>query len=106
MSNTAAIALLSFHLPLKNICPKKKLQQSQNAMDLFNVHRLGSLFGVGLNTEEFSGLEVAILKLQLNENLNGKMQFWGKIYGETQDYLIVSHVDPFYEFPEKTYYFW
>ena len=75
-------------------------------MDLSNVNKLGSLFGSGLNTEEISGLEVALLKLKLNENLMGKMTFWGKIYGETQDYLIACHLDPYKEFPEKTYYFW
>ncbi len=75
-------------------------------MDLFNLHRLGGIFNASLSTEESAGLEVAMMKLQLNENLKGKMQFWGKIYGETQDYLIVCHLDTFVEFPEKTYYFW
>lgn len=74
-------------------------------MDLFNTHRLGSTFSVSLSAEEVAGLEVAMMKLQLNENLKGKMQFWGKIYGETQDYLIVCHLDTFAEYPEKNYYF-
>jgi hypothetical protein len=38
--------------------------------------------------------------------LPGKMYFWGKIFGTTQDYLIVHNIDPYAAFPEKKYYFW
>lgn len=75
-------------------------------MELNNVSRIGSVLGYGLNTEEFSGLEVAMLQRKLQENLVGKMYFWGKIFGSTQDYLIVANVDPFAEFPDKRFYFW
>ncbi len=74
-------------------------------MDLNNVHRVGPLQGQSLNVEEISGLEVAMLQRKLQENLLGKMLFWGKIYGSTQDYLIVFHVNPFDEFPDKKFYF-
>lgn len=68
--------------------------------------RVGPLLGFGLNTEETSGLEVAMLQRKLQENLTGDMYFWGKIFGTTQDYLVVFNVDPFAEFPEKKFYFW
>ena len=60
----------------------------------------------GLNLEEISGLEIAMMKRKLEENLPGKMYFWGKIFGTTQDYLIVHNIDPYAAFPEKKYYFW
>ncbi len=75
-------------------------------MDLNNVHRIGPLQGQGLNMEEISGLEVAMLQRKLQENLVGKMLFWGKIFGSTQDYLLVYHVNPFDEFPDKKFYYW
>lgn len=75
-------------------------------MDLYSTHRVSPASGYGLNTEEFSGLEVAMLQRKLHENLVGKMLFWGKIFGSTQDYLIVYHVNPFDEFPEKKFYYW
>eukprot|EP01032_Pedospumella_encystans_P037363 gene37363-42319_t len=56
-------------------------------MDLNSVHRISQVQGQGLNIEEFSGLEVAMLQRKLQENLVGKMYFWGKIFGTTQDYL-------------------
>lgn len=69
------------------------------------MHRVGPLQGQTLNVEEISGLEVAMLQRKLQENLLGKMLFWGKIYGSTQDYLVVFHVNPFDEFPDKKFYF-
>jgi len=74
-------------------------------MDLNNINRIGSLFGTGLNAEEISGLEVAVLQRKLEENLSGKMLFWGKIFGSTQDYLIICNLNTFADFPEKKYYF-
>lgn len=81
-----------------------KLQKTK--MDLNSIHRAGPLIGSGLGKEEISGLEVAMLQRQLQENLVGKMYFWGKIFGSTQDYLIVYHVNTFDEFPDKKFYFW
>lgn len=75
-------------------------------MELHRISRVGPLLGFGLNIEEYSGLEVAMLQRKLQENLPGEMYFWGKIFGSTQDYLIVFNVDPFAEFPEKKFYFW
>lgn len=74
-------------------------------MEIQNIHRLGPLLAATLTPEEFSGLEVAMLQRKLQENLTGKMLFWGKIYGTTQDYFIVYNINPFDEFPEKKFYF-
>jgi len=46
-----------------------------------------------------------MLQRKLQENLVGQMYFWGKMFGTTQDYLIVHHIDPFAEFPDKKYYY-
>ena len=75
-------------------------------MELQQLHRVGPLNGATLNTEEISGLESAMQQRKLEENLVGKMCFWGKIYGSTQDYLIVYNTNPFLEFPTKKFYFW
>jgi len=74
-------------------------------MELQNIARVGALIGAGLSTEEISGLESSMLLRKLQENLTGKMFFWGKVNGSTQDYLVVYNVDPFGEFPDKKYYF-
>jgi hypothetical protein len=74
-------------------------------MELHNIERTG-ICCMGLNIEEISGLEVAMLQRKLEENLPGKMYFWGKVFGTTQDYLIVYTINPFAIFPDKTYYFW
>jgi hypothetical protein len=66
---------------------------------------MGEIIGNGLSFEETSGLEVAMMQRKLQENLTGKLMFWGKVYGTTQDYLIVYATDPFKEFPDKTFYF-
>lgn len=75
-------------------------------MELNRVARIAPALGYGLNTEEYSGLEVAMVQRKLQENLIGKIVFWGKIFGSTQDYLIVANINPFDEFPDKKFYFW
>jgi len=74
-------------------------------MDLLNIGRIGELNGNTLNVEEVSGLEAAMMQRKLEENLPGKMHFWGKVFGSTQDYLVVFNIDPYAVFPEKKYYF-
>ena len=75
-------------------------------MELHNLGRLSSVCGFTLNVEESAGLEIAMLQRKREENLPGKWLFWGKIFGETQDYLVVYTVDIISDFPEKKYYFW
>ena len=74
-------------------------------MELRNVDRLAPLSGYVLNPEELAGLEMAMLSTKLLENLNNNLDFWGKIFGKTQDYLIVQYVNNFAEFPAKKFYF-
>lgn len=74
-------------------------------MDLNNISRLSALNGASLNAEEVSGLQVAMLQRKLEENLNGKLYFWGKIFGAKQDYLIVFLLDTADDFPSRKYYF-
>jgi len=74
-------------------------------MELHQLDNIGQLHGLALNMEEESGLEVAMVDRKLRENLVGKMMFWGKIFGSTQDYLIVYNVNSFDEFPDKKFYF-
>jgi hypothetical protein len=84
----------------------KKIKTKKKLMELNNVSRLSPVSCYTLNIEEYSGLEVAMLQRKLQENLIGKLYFWGKIFGSTQDYLIVHNINPYDEFPEKKYYFW
>lgn len=39
------------------------------------------------------------------ENL-GKLYFWGKIMGETNDYLIAFALVPTFGFPSKKFFYW
>jgi Radial spokehead-like protein len=75
-------------------------------MEVQNLDRIGELNGNCLSIEEISGLQVAMMQRKLEENLPGKMYFWGKIFGSTQDYLVVHNTDPYAVFPEKKFYFW
>ena len=75
-------------------------------MDLNNISRLSALSGAALNGEEMSGLQVGMLQRKLEENLSGKLYFWGKIFGSKQDYLIVYCLDTSADFPSRSYYFW
>ena len=75
-------------------------------MDLNFLSTLSASGGITLTVEEISGLEVAMTQRKLEENLNGKLKFWGKILGKTQDYLIVLCTELFDEFPSNKYYYW
>ncbi|CAN0384600.1 unnamed protein product [Ectocarpus fasciculatus] len=74
-------------------------------MELRNIDRICPSSGATLNLEEQAGLEVAMVQRKREENLAGKFLFWGKIYGATQDYLIVSVITTAGDFPEKKYYY-
>ena len=75
-------------------------------MDLQNVSKVSALSGYCLSIEESSGLEVAILQRKREESLTGRLYFWGKVFGVTQDYLVVLLIDSSDEFPAKKYYYW
>mmetsp|Transcript_19691 Transcript_19691/g.19791 ORF Transcript_19691/g.19791 Transcript_19691/m.19791 type:complete len:275 (-) Transcript_19691:95-919(-) len=74
-------------------------------MELQNIGRISSVCAYGLNVEETAGLEVAMLQRRREENLSGRLLFWGKVFGVTQDYLVVYSVDIQSDFPEKKYYY-
>lgn len=74
-------------------------------MDLLTLPKISSVSGQTLNVEEMSGLESGMVERKLEEKLTGKMKFWGKIFGSTQDYLIVECMDLYGEFPEKSFYY-
>jgi len=75
------------------------------AMDLSNVPKLGELIGKGLSPDEMCGLEVGITTRRLEENISGPIDFWGKITGKTQDYLVVFSTDTSSDFPTRKYYY-
>ena len=60
--------------------------------------------GLCLNIQEDAGLETALLDGALKNNLP-KLEFWGKITGTTDSYLIAVGYSPEYPFPKKTF-FW
>lgn len=74
-------------------------------MELQTAARMGPMAGACLNAEELGALEVSMMERRLEESLLGKLYFWGKIYGSTQDYLVVYNVNPYTDFPDKVYYF-
>ena len=74
-------------------------------MDLSCFPRLADLSGNTLSIEETCGLETAMEQRKLEENITGNLLFWGKVYGNTQDYLIVYTVNYNGEFPEKRFYY-
>jgi len=53
---------------------------------------------------------VALIALAVSTNVDqenlGKLQFWGKIQGETNDYLIAHALVPGYGFPTKKFFYW
>lgn len=73
-------------------------------MELQNVASLGPS-GYTLSIEEKSALQVSMLAIQRKENLPNKLMFWGKIMGETNDYLIAYSLIPAYYFPVKRFYY-
>jgi len=75
-------------------------------MELHNLSRISPVCGFTLNIEEIAGLEVAMLQRRREESLPGKLIFWGKIFGTTQDYLCVYYIDKHADFPLKKYYYW
>jgi hypothetical protein len=75
-------------------------------MELQNIGKISPVSNFTLNVEETSGLEVAMLQRKREEGLNGNWLFWGKIFGATQDYLVVICVSAATEFPNKKFYYW
>lgn len=60
--------------------------------------------GLCLNIQEDAGMETALLDCKLKNNLQS-IQFWGKITGSTDSYLVAVAYTNEYPFPKKTF-FW
>lgn len=73
-------------------------------MDLESVQRLGPT-GNTLTLEERAGLKVAFMQRMREENLPTKLQFWGKVMGVENDYLVAVYLLPTDGFPIKKYYY-
>lgn len=61
--------------------------------------------GYCLTVEEKSALKVSMLQRARQEKIAGKMLFWGKIFGEMNDYIVVYTLVPTAGFPERRYFY-
>jgi hypothetical protein len=75
-------------------------------MDLQNITKVSPATGYTLTVEEISGLEVSMLQRKREESVSGSFLFWGKIFGATQDYLVVVLISAASDFPHKKFYYW
>jgi len=55
--------------------------------------------------EEKAAMQISMLQRSREENV-GKLYFWGKIMGETNDYLIAYALSPTFGFPTKKFFYW
>ena len=60
--------------------------------------------GFTLSVEEKAGLQAAMLQRKLEENFS-VFQFWGKIFGKQNDYIICFGLTSSYDHPTKKFYF-
>lgn len=77
-------------------------------MDLFpSTEGLLGLSGAGLNVAERAGLELSMQAITQEEKLaRGSLSFWGKISGDSNDYLIaVATQAANYPFPSRKFYY-
>jgi hypothetical protein len=72
-------------------------------MDPLDLNALG-FSGRTLNVEERAGLEVFLAKTKLEEGLQ-EVAFWGKLFGEDDDYLVAVGFGPSADFPRKRWFF-
>ena len=75
-------------------------------MDLNDIVHYQGATGFTLNPEEICALGASMQQRQIEEKLNGQMKFWGKIFGDQQDYLIAVNINTDSAFPTKKFYFW
>ncbi len=72
-------------------------------MEVVDLNALG-FSGYTLNVEERAALEVAISKKKLEDGLQEAF-FWGKIFGEEDDYLVVYGFGESADFPRKRFFY-
>mmetsp|Transcript_45514 Transcript_45514/g.142553 ORF Transcript_45514/g.142553 Transcript_45514/m.142553 type:complete len:275 (-) Transcript_45514:352-1176(-) len=61
--------------------------------------------GFCLTIEERSALQVSMLQREREEKLGSKLQLWGKIFGEVNDYIVVFCLVPTATFPQRCYFY-
>jgi radial spoke head protein 9 len=71
---------------------------------LANIDRVAAASGFTLSVEELAGLELALIKRSNEENLSN-INFWGKIFGASADFLIAVSIVTSADFPVKKFYF-
>lgn len=73
-------------------------------VDVYSLHNL-SFSGFTLSVEERAVLETAMAERRLAEGLE-RIGFWGKIFAEEADYLVVCGTPLSAEYPHKKFYAW
>lgn len=74
-------------------------------MELEHLDVVGRCLGQTLTPQERSNLELGLLKRRATEQLSS-VRFWGRISGDTADYLVAVALLPGKDFPDKKFYFW
>jgi radial spoke head protein 9 len=78
---------------------------TNKTMELEQLDVVSRCIGQTLTPQERSNLELGLLKRSATETFLS-LRFWGRISGETQDYLIAVAVLPGKDYPKKKFYFW
>ncbi|KAF1335985.1 Radial spoke protein, partial [Globisporangium splendens] len=73
-------------------------------MELEQMDVVSRCVGQVLTPQECSNLEIGMIKRRATETLLS-IRFWGRISGETQDYLVAVAILPAKEYPKKKFYF-
>ncbi|GLE03088.1 hypothetical protein PINS_up011967 [Pythium insidiosum] len=74
-------------------------------MELEHLDVASRCIGQTLNAQERSSLEIGLLKRKATESL-ASIRFWGRVQGETSDYLIAVGTLLARDYPKKKFYFW
>ncbi|TMW64496.1 hypothetical protein Poli38472_011376 [Pythium oligandrum] len=73
-------------------------------MELEHLDVVSRCIGQTLNPQERSNLEIGLLQRKTTESL-ASIRFWGRLHGETNDYLIAVGVLSARDYPKKKFYF-
>eukprot|EP00638_Chattonella_subsalsa_P005870 CAMPEP_0117760688 /NCGR_PEP_ID=MMETSP0947-20121206/16789_1 /TAXON_ID=44440 /ORGANISM="Chattonella subsalsa, Strain CCMP2191" /LENGTH=222 /DNA_ID=CAMNT_0005581447 /DNA_START=624 /DNA_END=1289 /DNA_ORIENTATION=- len=74
-------------------------------MELDHISKVGPSCGYTLSVDEKSGLSVSMLQRQREEVFLTRLQFWGKVIGIEDDYLICFALLPAEDLPLKKFYY-
>lgn len=87
------------------MCMSAYARQTYDIMELEQLDVVSRCIGRTLTPQERSNLEIGMIKRRATETLLS-IRFWGRIFGEAQDYLIAVAILPAKEYPKKKFYFW